>query len=228
MTDPRTKVILLFVLAAAHVVAGSVTVWTVLLPALGAIMLLYRDVAWRLRNVLLITLILAASICAAVSLTVPPATALGITSELARLCSLTVMTLVLVLSVSVLELAAVLRWFRLPSGVVLAFAVGMRFIPTVVEELQRISLVRRQRGLSFRQMVRHFNIAGAFSRALSPLIVSMIRRVDSIIMAVHVRRFMERMDTYRFQHMSVSDGLAMALAMAALSATIAERLLINR
>ena len=207
MRDPRARLCLLALLALLHGSADSTQVPSVAALSLG-VLLLHRQ-ALR-RTLPLIVLSVGAITVFSVSVAL---LGLGLeTSELLvgllRWASLISVTVVLAFSVNSLEIMASLRAWRVPAGIALALGVGFRFMPVLVEEVRRIRLVQNQYGLSLSPAaIQRFGVLGVLQRQLSPIIVMVLRRVDTLVISIAVNRVLKRAAEFEFSGWNAVDGL---------------------
>lgn len=81
-----------------------------------------------------------------------------------------------------------------------ALGVGVRFLPVITEEYKRISIVNRRN----RQIGRS-SILTKMDRLLSPFIVSVIRRIDSITLSIVTQQLENRIIQYEFSRLRTND-----------------------
>jgi energy-coupling factor transport system permease protein len=155
----------------------------------------------------------------------------GLTSGLffaVRIVLLVVGTSLLTLTTSPVELAggieralAPLRWLRVPVGdLAMTLTIALRFIPTTVEEADRIMTAQTARGA-------RFDSGGPLARArayvpvLVPLFFNLFRRADELATAMEARcyRGSEGRTQLRESRMRIPDWAALIITGAVLIAT---------
>jgi energy-coupling factor transporter transmembrane protein EcfT len=123
-----------------------------------------------------------------------------------RVLSLSTVSVVLVLSMNSLQVITSLSFFRLPLGIALAAGVGLRFLPVFVEEARRIRIMQRHR-ISITS--KSVGLVGRLDQTISPFIVSVLRRVDLLLLSIAVQQLEHRIKTYVTPRLRVRDLIAM-------------------
>lgn len=121
--------------------------------------------------------------------------------------SLILVTFIIFTSMNLFELLAGLVFFKINSKIAIAFGVGLRFLPIVIDEGKRIVLIQKRKQIS-----EGGKTTTTFSKILSPLIVSIIRRIDTITLSILTQQIETRIKQYRFDSISVRDWFIFALA----------------
>lgn len=154
----------------------------------------------------------------------------------ARLAGLVFLTLLLTLTTTPLSLTHGLEFFMRPfqylglpvSETALVMSIALRFIPTLMEESQRLMRAQMARGADFES-------GGIFRRAKSlvplivPLFVGAFRRADELAVAMEARAFRvgaRRTSLYEARA-AARDWAALAFAAAVLAAAVLARLKFN-
>ncbi len=213
MLDSRTRLVILVLLTTAHTSAKGVMVLI-----LAGITILAIAVYWRsfLRGIHVIGLTMVAILF---FVTVIWLIGVGLSSEnlvigFLRWVSLATLTVVLVLTMNALEVVTSLVYFRIPVRVALAFGIGLRFLPVILDEARRIRIVNRQYGVQFSHMaVRKFGILDLLNRLTGPLLIAVLRRVDSLIISIGVQQLEQRIKNYKFQTLTTLDILAVLVSL---------------
>lgn len=109
-------------------------------------------------------------------------------------------TFVLIVSMNLFECLAAMVYLKIPIRVAVALGVGVRFLPVITEEYKRISIVNRRN----RQIGRS-SILTKMDRLLSPFIVSVIRRIDSITLSIVTQQLENRIIQYEFSRLRTND-----------------------
>lgn len=102
---------------------------------------------------------------------------------------LTLTTSVVDLSDAMANLMRPLRRVNVPvEDIALMMSIGLRFIPTITEELDRIMLTQRMRGAQFDEGSLYARLK-AWVPVFIPLFVGMFRRADSLALAMEARAY---------------------------------------
>lgn len=109
-------------------------------------------------------------------------------------------TFVLIVSMNLFECLAAMVYLKIPVKVAVALGVGVRFLPVIVEEYKRISMVNKRN----RQM-GGTSIMVKMDRLLSPFIVSVVRRIDSITLSIVTQQLEARIIRYEFSRLGMGD-----------------------
>lgn len=118
------------------------------------------------------------------------------------------------------RLFAPLKWLKVPVGeIALMITIALRFIPTLLEEAEKIMKAQSSRGARF-DSGNFLKRAVNYVSLLVPLIVSSLRRADELAIAMDARAFMAgarrtRMHPLKFtQQDYITLGLTFILIMA--------------
>lgn len=88
------------------------------------------------------------------------------------------------------ELMVALRSFKVPEGFVFALGIGFRFVPVVFDQIEKISMAQRARGLRLRNGLGRLTGIPIVIRALVvPLVIEILRRSWDTWLALNVRGF---------------------------------------
>ena len=133
-----------------------------------------------------------------------------------RLISLATLSVVLLLSMNSLQVITSLSYFRLPLGIALAVGVGLRFLPVFVEEARRIKVIRRHRTTINRKSA---GVVERLDEAISPFIVSVLRRVDLLVLSIAIQQLEERIKCFRMPRFRSGDWIALFITASLLGAS---------
>lgn len=202
--DPRLRIILLLVFSFGLGLAEDEWVLPLAIGA-GAVILWYRSYLARGLLALCLTAVLLVVGSSAVYIIMDVSIA-ELIVPFVRWMALASVAVVIFWSLSVFEFVTSAAYFGVPVRVALAFGVGVRFLPIIVEEARRVTFVLRQRGISpwcdLPSSAWHF-----VERATSTLLVSVIRRVDSISLAISTQELERRVEGYRFRPVTVVEWI---------------------
>jgi len=86
------------------------------------------------------------------------------------------------------EIVAGLRWLRLPRSLCLAIGMGLRFLPVIFDEVRRIVIAQRARGLGRERGLRRIiHIPRNLASLLIPLLVGVMVKLENLWLAMRVR-----------------------------------------
>lgn len=129
-----------------------------------------------------------------------------------RWISLISTSVILFLSMNVIDIVSSLVYFKLPVRIALSVGIGLRFLPIFYEESHRVITIQRRRGITFsRKSISQYGFLGLLNRLVSPLLVSVLRRVDSISLSIVVQQLENRIANYYFPGLRVQDWIALLL-----------------
>ena len=100
------------------------------------------------------------------------------------------------------ELIDALRGFKLPEGFVFALGISFRFIPVIFEEIEKITLAQKARGLYYgKGFGKLFRLPVAIKALIIPLIVEVLRKTWDIWLALNIRGYVfgKKRRTLRFK-----------------------------
>lgn len=145
-----------------------------------------------------------------------------------RLVGLVLMTMLLTLTTTPLDLAHGLEFFIRPLGRIgfpagetaMIMTIALRFIPTITEESQRLLRAQMARGADFEG--GFFSRARKFAPLMVPLFIGAFRRADELAVAMEARGY--RIGAVRTrmyeEKITASDWAALLFALAALAAVV--------
>jgi energy-coupling factor transporter transmembrane protein EcfT len=138
-----------------------------------------------------------------------------------RWSSLVIVSVILFLSINALEITTSLVYFHVPLGIAMAVGVGFRFLPVFFEEAKRIRIIQRHReGTMLWSALRTSGLVNALSRTISPLIVSVLRRIDMLLLSIAVQQLEERISNYKFLTLKTRDWMTLLAAIIILIASL--------
>lgn len=127
---------------------------------------------------------------------------------------LTLTTPVVDLSDGIARLMRPLARIKVPvEDIALMMSIGLRFIPTITEELDRIVLTQKMRGARFDEGSFYTRLK-AWVPVFIPLFVGMFRRADSLALAMEVRGYTgEERTRLHESSLGTSDYAALAVSL---------------
>ncbi len=210
--DGRTRLVCLIALSIAHTLAHGWFV-AVLLSVTGVVILLFPGSFKRGLRVILLTAAVIASISTVVFLSGNAQSEESLFWDFLRWVSLVTLTVTLALSMNVFDFVTSLHYLKLPVKVALAFGVGLRFLPSIADELQRITSVQRQANFGFStNNIRRFGVYGVLERKVAPLFSAVFRRIDSLVISVGAQELEYRIAIHNYPKFKASDAIAATLA----------------
>lgn len=88
------------------------------------------------------------------------------------------------------EVMQALRGLKVPEGFVFALGISFRFIPVLLEEIEKITLAQKARGLYYGKGVKKiFRLPTIIKSLTIPLIVETLRKTWDVWLALNVRGF---------------------------------------
>ena len=147
---------------------------------------------------------------------------------IARLVGLVLMSLLLTLTTSPLDLAQGMEYFMRPLGrlgfpageIAVIMSIALRFIPTIAEESQRLLRAQQARGADFEG--GFFSRARKFAPLMVPLFIGAFRRADELALAMEARGYRVGAARTRMHEEKIraADWAVLLLAGAALAAVV--------
>lgn len=116
--------------------------------------------------------------------------------------SLILMTFLIFSSINLFELISALVYFKLNSKIAIAFGVGLRFLPLILEEGGKILTVQKRKGA-----LKNRNVFSKLNHLLSPFVISVVRRVDSITLSITTQQIEKRVKQFEFNRINLNDYL---------------------
>lgn len=116
--------------------------------------------------------------------------------------SLILMTFLIFSSINLFELISSLVYFKLNTKIAIAFGVGLRFLPLILEEGDKILTVQKRNGA-----LKNRNVFSKLNHLLSPFVISVVRRVDSITLSITTQQIEKRVKQFEFNRINLNDYL---------------------
>jgi energy-coupling factor transporter transmembrane protein EcfT len=209
--DSRVRVLALVLLSIAHGIASS--------QFIPALFLLTVIIAWLYKDSFVRGITIIGISAAAIAIFAFVVWIITINVSLAefligyfRWLSLITLSVVLFLSLDTLQLVVDLVRFKLPVKIAIALGVGLRFIPILFEETRRVLMIQRRRGISFSQQgFRRHHFINLLNRISSPILISVLRRVDSLTLSIGVQQLEYRIKQYQLPNWRIRDWMALLI-----------------
>ena len=146
-----------------------------------------------------------------------------------RLILMVALTMILTATTKPLDLTNALEWFMLPLKIIkfpthevaMTISIALRFIPTLLDETNRIMKAQSSRGIDY----EHGGLSQKFRAIIAliiPLFVSAFQRSEELANAMEARGYNPRAKRtkYRELHWSWKDSISFVLVIAFVSAII--------
>ena len=146
-----------------------------------------------------------------------------------RLFLMVTLTMILTTATKPLDLTYALEWYMKPLKLVkfpthevaMTISIALRFIPTLLNEVERIMKAQTSRGVDF----KHGKISSRFKAIISliiPLFISSFQRAEELADSMEARGYDPRAKRTTYHHLkfSVNDLLVFILCAAFMAATI--------
>ena len=146
-----------------------------------------------------------------------------------RLFLMVSLTMILTTSTKPLELTYALEWFMKPLKVIkfpthevaMTISIALRFIPTLLNEVERIMKAQTSRGVDF----KHGKISSRFKAIISliiPLFIASFQRAEELADSMEARGYnpKAKRTSYHKLHFSLNDLFSFILCAAFMAATI--------
>lgn len=212
MHDPRIKLVVFLLLSVSHAVAPSymalaLVAFTILISCLHYKALLRGS--W-----IIIISCFAMGILGIITwLYLNEATSANLIYDYMKWCSLVTVTVVLLLSLSAMEIVKTLVFFRVPYHLSLSVGVGLRFLPILHEEARRTAHYQKRRGITLSWgTLRRYGFVGFLNKTLSPILVNVLRRVDALVLSITVQQLERRIKNSVFLRIVWSDWGMLAVS----------------
>lgn len=221
LLDPRVKLAMLPLLSVAHATnSHRIVLPLVLFTAL--ICVLYRDSLRRGAWIVAFTAVALTMFALVVRLSGYSVPITELVTGYVRLLSLSTVSVVLVLSMNSMEVITSLSYFRVPIGIALAVGVGLRFLPVFAEEAKRVRIrQRRLRGMEIVGNGNSFGFMARLDQTISPFVVSVLRRVDLLLLSIAVQQLQSRIKAYAHSKLAFTDWIALLASGSLLIASLA-------
>ena len=212
MHDPRIKFVVFLLLSVSHAIAPSYMV-----PALVAYTILISCLHYKalLRGswIIIISYFAMGVLGSIAWLYSKEASSANLIYDYMKWCSLVTVTVVLLLSLSAMELVKTLVFFRVPYHLSLSVGIGLRFIPIFHEEARRTAHYQKRRGFTLSWgVLRRYGFVGFLNKTLSPILVNVLRRVDALVLSITVQQLERRIKNAIFLRIMWGDWGMLAVS----------------
>ncbi len=205
MEDTRLRVINFIVLSIAYSIS-SISYIPILFISTIIVSLAFRSDFIKNISIILFSSITILSIGIIAWLLSPDLVLLNIVLNFFRWISLIVISVIFFSSINLFELVSSLVFFKVPTKIAIALGVGFRFLPVVVDESKRVAKIQNQSGYKHTlSSIYKSGLLNFLSRVLSPILVSILRRADSISISVTVQQIEKRIKDFNFKPISLID-----------------------
>lgn len=239
--DPRLKILAMIMLMVSVFLSYGTWTMMFTLAGINAIVVItlmiiakvrIRDLLWQLRSIYFLVLILMI-----INIFLPPANSVIVIAKwgnftlyaesflqtakiIIRLMEMFALAMILTASTTPQQLTQGFAWFTKPlkkikfpsEEIAMTISIALRFIPTLLEETNRIYKAQSSRGVDF----KHGNIATKIKGIIAliiPLFVSSFAMSDDLAFALEARGYNPRgvRTSYRELHWSIKDTVCLIL-----------------
>ena len=131
---------------------------------------------------------------------------INIVPDFLKIFSIISISILLVSEINIMELVATITIIKIPSRLAIAFGVGFRYFPLLLNDIKRINFIQSAKGYGLN--LKSFNSNGFISSVgvfLTPLFLSILKRTDNIALSVTIQQIEERAKNYTFQRISLYE-----------------------
>lgn len=203
--DPRIRLIILIVLTIVWAIPDAAVAYGIAVATI-IISLLERDTVRQYKAVILISMLILAAFMLLAWLIASNLSITAVLREYMRWVSLVVLSVVLFASMNIIEIVSSLVWLKLPLRLALSLGIALRFLHVIYDEAQRIFTIQKTRGITLSYgAAKKYGFSGLLNRLVSPLLVSVIRRADSLSISITVQQIEKRISEYKYSPFTIYD-----------------------
>lgn len=137
---------------------------------------------------------------------------LNIIPDFLKLFSIISISILLITDINIMELVASMSLIKIPTKIAIAFGVGFRYFPLLLNDIKRIHFIQSSKGYGLTP--KSFKANGFISSVgvfFTPLFLSILKRTDNIALSVTIQRIEKRATNYIFQRLSMYESLLLIL-----------------
>lgn len=109
-------------------------------------------------------------------------------------------------SINLHAFVASLVFFKVPVKIALSFGIGVRFLPIIMDEASKVVRIQHQNGFRISlKSLRQVGFVNMLDRLISPILISMLRKAESITISVSIQQLESRIKNYRFERILIGD-----------------------
>lgn len=213
MNDTRLRILNLILLSTSFSVMPDDKIWIVFLVTVFYVFLNWSAFVDNVKLILFISFVLSA-FSVSIYLFFGKSSFVDVGLNLGRFISLVIISILFFYRINILSFVASLKFFLIPTPIAISFGVGFRFIPIISEEIQRIMFVQRQNDMGFSfNSIRENGLFDIIDRFFSPLLLSILRKVESVSVSITVQQIQERVGKYVFTRPAPLDLILFAFSL---------------
>jgi len=131
---------------------------------------------------------------------------LSIVPDFLKLFTIINISILLITEINIMELVATISVIKIPTRIAIAFGVGFRYFPLLLNDIRRIHFIQSTKGygLNFKSFKTHGFIS-SMTVFLTPLFLSILRRTDNIALSVTIQQIEDRAKKYTFHRVSIYE-----------------------
>jgi hypothetical protein len=145
----------------------------------------------------------------------------NIVLNLLRWISLIIISVIFFSSINLFEFVSSLVFLKIPTKIAIAIGVGFRFLPVIIDESKKVAKIQNQNGISLSfNSIRKLGLLTVLNKILSPLLVSILRRTDSISISVTIQQIEKRTKDFNFKTINLFDLVSLLFCILILTLAI--------
>lgn len=139
---------------------------------------------------------------------------INVVPEFLKLFAVISISILLITNINIMELVASISFLNIPSKVAIAFGVGFRYFPLLINDIKRIQFIQTSKGYGLSP--KSFKSKGfiqSTSVFITPLFLSILKRADNIALSVTIQQLEKRALNYKFQKITKYEFLLLISAL---------------
>lgn len=220
MNDTRVRIVNFILLSIAYSISSLSYVPLVVLSAF-IVSLSFRNVFIKNLSIILISSMAILSIGIIAWFISPKLIISNLVLNYLRWISLIIISVIFFSSINLFEFVSSLAFFKIPIKIAIAFGIGIRFLPVLVDESRKVIRIQHQNGYNLSLLnIFKSGLINVFSKILSPILISILRKTDSITISVTVQQIEKRVKNYNFKTINIIDFIGLIFCILILSVII--------
>lgn len=212
MISTRIKLILFILLNAAIILLPAQSYFAFLLIIFISSLAFYKSLLANFK-IIFIYLLGLFLITILLNFLLEASDLLSIIPNFLKLFSIISISILLIADINIMELVASISYIRIPAKIAIAFGVGFRYFPLLLNDIKRINFIQTSKGYGLTR--KSFKANGFFSTLgvfLTPLFLSILRRTDNIALSVTIQQIEKRAINYIFKKLSIYEWLLLIVS----------------
>lgn len=139
---------------------------------------------------------------------------LDVLPQFLKLFAVITISILLITDINIMELVASISFLKIPTKIAIAFGVGFRYFPLLINDIKRIQFIQTSKGYGLNP--KSFKTKGfieSISVFLMPLFLSMLNRADNIALSVTLQQLEKRAQNYNFKKITNYEFLLLFSAL---------------